>query len=772
MDSLAPKSSIKRHVLLLTLLPSLLITALLTSYFIITRQSDAQDDLIRQTSSTIKYLSKVSEFAFFAGNKDELNRLVRTINSDRDIKTVIFFDNTKKELLVSGDAVLEPIIRPKNDFYQEDLGKKWLFQMPVYFSSDDVSDFPNYEVKSGSVQYLGWIQIFADKRRLQKRQRSILIKSTSIGIIVFIILSLLAHKFSRSITRPLERITKAVQKLEAGDLTARVGISDKDLAKGELETLVNGINRLAEKVELSNENLQKRVDSAVIKLTQTLDELENNNNKLKKTSVELIEANKAKDDFLAGMSHELRTPLTAIIGYSRLLKQSNLQKQQKSHVKIIRQASTMLLSLIDNILDFYKLKSQSIALEYMPFNLESLLEDVLDLHLPEAQGKGVKLLVKVGLNVPFELIGDELRIKQIINNVVHNAIKFTTKGSVNISVTLLEKTDNFGLIFKIEDTGIGMDVNDPCILFQPYSQADVSISRRFGGTGLGLMICKNLVDLFEGSINIKSKKGEGTEVVFSLLNLDKQKENNELERLKQFEPMNNSNLLSGITVLIADDNIFIKELLEMILKSEGAKVISVDNGRAALHMCQEQDVDLVLLDYNMPDLNGYETCKLLRKTFSTDDLPVFLITADVLNVKKLDLKAAGIKEIIYKPIDESKLLQSLIQTTSGIELPVAQQKVLDFLSDDIIFKELESLYQLLEEAVITTNKEEIKSYAHQICGIAGPSTKYRNIEVLARKIESHLSKENYNQIDTRLMEIKEAMNQVKTYQKTGGGYEQ
>ena len=626
-----------------------------------------------------------------------------------------------------------------------------------------------------------------------KKQRSILIKGASIGVVVFLLLAFAAQQFSRIITRPLDEITHTIAKFEAGNLPARVNV----VAKGELDTLVKGINRLAEKVELSSESLQKRVDLAVIKLTHTLEELEDKNNKLKQTGIELTQANKAKDDFLASMSHELRTPLTAILGYSRLLKKTNLSEKQLGHTKVIQQASAMLLSLIDNILDFSKLKSHSIVLESLPFSLESLLEDVLDLHLPEAQSKGIKLIVKVDLDVPFDLIGDELRIKQIINNLVHNAIKFTRHGSVLVKVSLLgmstdqeqqgsenhhKKTDKFGLFFEVRDTGIGMNIPDSEYLFEPFSQADSSISRRFGGSGLGLMICKNLVDLFDGEIKINSEKGKGTQVTFSILKIEKQEERVKTVSLANYDSVQDINLLSGLTILIAEDNLFVKELLETILKSEGINVIGVDNGEKALQKCNDHNVDLVMLDYNMTGLNGYETCKQIREVYPVEKLPVFLITADILNVRKLDLIAVGINEIIYKPVNEQKLLQSIIRYTSrdgrnSRDRPVVKNKVMDFLPKELVVKELKRLYKELKQAVekdnidenFDGNIDEIKKYAHQIRGVAGPSTMYSEIEALARKIEVNLEKENYSKIKQLLMALEIQMQ--KNTKKRGDGYE-
>jgi len=797
MKRLQLKASLKRHILLLTLLPSLLISALLTSYFIITRQIDAEDELLRQVTTTIKYLSKSSELALFVGNTDELFRLTWTVESDKKIKTIIFFNHEKKQILSSGDPFKNPSVFMKNGYFRKDLGGKWLFQMPVSYSQVEVADYPLSEGASEPVKTLGWIQIIADKNNLLKKQRSILIKGASIGVVVFLLLAFAAQQFSRSITRPLDEITHTIAKFEAGDLSARVNV----VAQGELDTLVKGINRLAEKVELSSESLQKRVDLAVIKLTHTLEELEDKNNKLKQTGIELTQANKAKDDFLASMSHELRTPLTAILGYSRLLKKTNLSEKQLGHTKVIQQASTMLLSLIDNILDFSKLKSHSIVLEYLPFSLESLLEDVLDLHLPEAQSKGIKLIVKVDLDVPLDLIGDELRIKQIINNLVHNAIKFTRHGSVLVKVSLLGmsteqeqhqgsenyhiKKDKFGLFFEVRDTGIGMNIPDSEYLFEPFSQADSSISRRFGGSGLGLMICKNLVDLFDGEIKINSEKGKGTKVTFSILKIEKQGKMVKTVSLGNYDGVQDLNLLSGLTILIAEDNLFVKELLETILKSEGINVISVDNGEKALQKCNDHNVDLVMLDYNMPDLNGYETCKQIREIYPVEKLPVFLITADILNVRKLDLIAVGINEIIYKPVNEQKLLQSIIRYTlrdgrNSRDRPVVKNKVMDFLPKELVVKELKRLYNELKQAVekdnidenFDGNIDEIKKYAHQICGVAGPSTMYSEIEALARKIEVNLEKENYSKIKRLLTVLEAQMQKVqKNVKKGGDGYE-
>ena len=732
---------LKHHILLLTIIPSLLMTAALTTYFVVSRQADAQNELIRQMSSSIEYLSKSSELGLFTGDRSVLAEVSRGIGANEDVKSVRFYDSTGKKILTEGDLITGMVVRFEDFFYKEEFGTQWLFQTPVHSTNIEVADYPELEKKGVSIKLLGWVQIIADKSRLQKKQKSILLTGATIGLIGFLLVALLALKFSNSITLPLDEITKTVKQLGAGNFSSRVNVS----AKGEMDSLVQGINQLSEKVEISNDSLQKRVDSAVTTLTKTLNTLEEKNEQLENTSVELIEANKIKDEFLASISHELRTPLTAIIGYSHLLKKTGLRRKQADHVEVIYKASTMLLALIDNILDFSKLKSESIELENAPFNLETLLDEVVDLHQPEVDDKGIDIRVIVDIDVPLDLIGDEFRIKQIVNNLVRNSVKFTSEGSVSIRISLLQKDDNFGLIFTIKDTGIGMDSNDVSRLFNPFSQADSSISRRFGGTGLGLVISKQLVDLLGGEISVNSRKGKGTEVIFSVLNIKEQFDVLEIKNTSfESNSILNSTSLRNITILVAEDNLFIKQLLRTILESEGATVITVSDGLKAVEKCQEFSINLVILDYHMPVLDGIKASKVIRKLFSAKLLPIFLVTADVLNTKNMGI--TSIDKVIQKPINENELIESVIRFTSNLESSAVPKKVLDYLSDDLIFSEIDRLYHLLKQASDAHKGDEIKRYAHEICGIAGPTSKYGDINILMRKIEQCLKAGNYEEI--------------------------
>ena len=700
MIQMKPKLGIKQYILLLTLLPSLLITTALTTYIVVSRQADAQEGLLTQSGSAINYLAKAAELPLFSGDQLALGRLAWATVSGNSLKSVTFFDSEKKEILTAGNINKEYKIYTDTSLYQEEQDSQWLLQIPVYNSEIEVADFPDTdgkEVTEKPLKFLGWVQVIADKTRLKEKQRSILLAGAGIGTLVFSLLALLASRFAYSLTRPLDRITKTVKELESGDLSARVNI----LARGEMNDLIHGINLLANEVEQSNESLQKNVDLATVKLTHALGELEQKNKQLEKTGTALVKASKAKDNFLASASHELRTPLTSILGYCRLLKKTKLPKAQTEHVNVIYQASTMLLSLIDDILDFSKLKSKSINLEHLPFNLKSLFDEVLYLHMPAAKDKGLDLKLVIEQNVPLDLVGDEFKIKQVINNIIRNAIKFTLEGSVNINVSLLDSRDDLGLVFSVEDTGIGIDDKDMAQLFQPFQQVDSSISRRFGGTGLGLIISKRLVELLGGEVRITSQKGKGTKVSFSVLKIYKQLVKKELPADSQidFGSVANTQLLSGASILIAEDNLLIRNLLKEILESEGAKVTAVENGAEAVERCQRHSLDLVILDYHMPVLDGIRACEAIRESFSSKMLPVFLLTADIVHARKIKAIDFGINKVIHKPIDEKGLLQSVCQyTAKATHRTFVYTKVLDSLSDEVILDEIGRLKNLLQDA--------------------------------------------------------------------------
>ena len=745
--------SIKHSILLLTLLPALLITTVLTIYLIISRQSDAQDELLIQVNSAISYLAKSSELPLFSGDIPTLERLADATISNTDMKSVIFYDSNGKALLTFGGGDDVHTLKFVNSTYRKETNTQWIFQTPVFNSEINVDDYNEESLSKTNQQkiYLGWVQIKADKTPLLNKQRTIFLAGISVGSLIFGLLALIGLKFSRSITLPLDKLIETVRELESGDFNSRVSVS----STGEIKELVDGVNQLADKVKISNEGLKVKVNQATKQLTSALSELEIRNIELEVTGKKLINASNVQDEFLASVSHELRTPLTSIIGYTELLRKTPLEANQEEQVDTIYQASKILLHLIENILDFSKLESDSLELEFIPFNLRQLLNEVLSLHLPAAEVKNLKLRLTADIKLPEELVGDSLRLKQILNNLIHNAIKFTNQGFVDISISPLD--DEFGLLCTIKDTGMGMILESQSQLFQPFNQLDTSITRRFGGTGLGLVICKKLVSQFGGTIDITSEIGTGTEVTFSIRNIYPKEsiENSKGLSIKKDQTTFGKTALDGKLIVLAEDNSFVQKLLVGVFQNEGATVIAVDDGLLVIDEIQKQKPDVVVLDYQMPMLDGIKTCKKIRQFFSSEDLPVILLTADVININKVKVKDVGVNEIIYKPINSDELVDCIKELTfcRKINKPT---KVLDIVSEDLLKEEISRLVKDIFKANESKNYINLKKYIHELCGISGSSSNYRKAWEIARKMDLKMDQGEYDCIKTDL----EALNNI------------
>ena len=746
--------SIKQSILLLILLPSFLITTLLTTYLIISRQSDAQNELLLQANSIINYLTSSSELALFGGDIPTLQRLGNAAVSNNEINSVTFYDSNRELISSSGEKTDRIEIHSINTFYNEEKSSLWIFQTPIYNTEIEVDDYKD-ENKSltdntnNQEKYLGWVQVIADKSALRAKQRRILFGGFATGSMLFGLLAFLASRLSRSLTLPLYKLTETVQALKAGDLDYRVSVE----TNGELKHLVDGVNQLADKVKISNKRLNFKINEATQQLTSTLTELEIKNKELELTGSELVNANNAKDEFLANVSHELRTPLTSIIGYADLLQKARLENEQITQVETISQASKILLQLIDNILDFSKLEAESLELENIPFNINTLLSEVASLHMPAAQAKGLKLQVTTDINLIEDIVGDPLRIKQIFNNLIQNAIKFTDSGSVTISVSPLE--DQFGLWVNISDTGIGIKEENQSKLFKPFNQLDTSITRRFGGTGLGLVICKKLIAQLGGNIQIKSEIDKGTEISFSIVNIHPQDTSitPEFSNLQE-QTQHDYKILTGKLILIAEDNDFVKKLLIDIFESEGAKTITTVDGSQTLKALESQKPDLVILDFQMPILDGIDTCKEIRRKYSKQQLPVILLTADVINTNKKEIESDGVNKVIFKPIQVDALIESVEQLIFNRNTIIRKQsntnKVLDLVSDDVLQAELRRLQSNIVSHYKAKEYKSLNKPIHDLCGIAGSSSQYKTLWEIAKKLDLSLKDQKYDEMEAEI----------------------
>jgi hypothetical protein len=375
---------------------------------------------------------------------------------------------------------------------------------------------------------------------------------------------------------------------------------------------------------------------------------------MRKAKDEADSANNAKTVFFAHMSHELRTPLNAIMGYLYLLKDTSLEDKQRHYCNSIEVASENLLGLINNVLDFSKIESGNMLFENADFNLHELVNDVYNMMENGISAKNICFKTDIGDNLPEYVKGDSLRLKQVLINLLGNALKFTEKGSITLSAKKIDSDEKSYVVeFGVSDTGIGISSEDREKIFSPFVQSDAGVTRKFGGTGLGLAISGMIVEnASKGkyNINVKSEPGKGSCFYFNMYfekgskNAITNKSETEFARIEE-----------SATILLVDDNEVNLVVEKEILKKYNLKVIIAKNGFEALEKAKQTKVDMVLLDLNMPDMDGYETAKRLRLISNYRFVPIIALTADIMNGAEEKIKNSDINDCLSKPFKPQSL---------------------------------------------------------------------------------------------------------------------
>ncbi len=711
--------SIRARVLLLALIPMLVLAGILGSYFTYTRLADNNSRLEERGRLISGLLASAAEFGVISGNRYQLQLLSQqALRHHNEVRDILFYDDQFNLLYRSENF---PVEFTPDSPAQKLGGEDWHFLSPISSSALLLDSNPELMPHSLEPLQVGWVGVVLSTRTHSAARQEMLLSSLLLILTGLLATVIIASRFGLRITRPITALSQVVERLESGQLDTRAATTG---ASGELGLLARGINRMAARIQRSSQQQEEQVQKATRQLTTTLRHLERQNEDLIEARLQAEEANRTKDEFLARMSHELRTPLTSVLGFAQLLQDTEQTPEQQQYCQIINQTSNLLLTIIDDILDFSRLQSDAIQLECIPFHLPECLRNLVEMQGPMAKAKGLELKLDLADDLPCALEGDPTRLTQILTNLISNSIKFTDSGEVTLNAKGRCEDDICHLEINVSDTGIGISPEQQRNLFKAFAQADNSISRRYGGSGLGLVISHHLTALMGGTLLLTSIMGEGTQVQLRLTLPQAQIHGRpQAPSSPVYLPKTPAaagqafQLQKRLRILLAEDNEFNRLLLNRVLTQAGATVIQAQTGLEAIELFREHQPDLVLMDVHMPEMDGIQATRAIRALDSK--VPLFAVTANVMPHEHEALRAAGANEILLKPLNLPALFEHLARLIHQPLVMEPVSKLVNALEPGALQAELEAQISALEQAVEAGQFDVIRSHAHQLMGMAG-----------------------------------------------------
>ena len=603
----------------------LVVYACMAILLVLQNDHKAQELLEERVVSASENIAPSMAEALMDTDIDQLERHVARLLDQSGVSSVTVLDDQNSRLLVRGRThQTSRLSSPPETTQLVTDNNVWRLQMPLELPA----------VGSETTTRAGWLDATIDTSSLNLARYQMIASLSLGGMLLGLCLFLIAFAISRYATRPIEYASHALYRLSRGDYEQTITSHNT----AELNQLAKQIKALAAHLQQSQYDMQSQIEQATSELQESMETIEEQNIKLDLAHRSAVRANTVKSEFLANMSHEIRTPLNGIIGFCRLLGRSSLDDRQRDWLQHVHRACDNLLMLVNDVLDFSKLEANRLTLEEADIDVVTLVDEILGLHAPEAQRKHLHLVAMVYDDVPTPLCGDPLRLHQVLNNLISNALKFTQQGDVVVRVMLEHFAGKHVVLnISVSDTGIGLSKEHQQQLFSAFSQAEPSHPRQFGGSGLGLTICRQLIHRMGGEISVESELDKGTTFSFTLP-----------LQAHHADERSSELLLDGPIIGVHEPHTTTRHVLEHLLQRWGAIPVG---------LASDTDCDLVLISLDRDDLQDTAIADWQAFIHAAQCPALVLVNGSSFELPKLDFPFKG--ELLCKPFTRAQLVASL-----------------------------------------------------------------------------------------------------------------